>query len=147
MSRTTHILTSLTAVVATLPSVADALTFVQVLSMFHVMTGLLLTFVLLMFVTGIWAYFARLGTWPTHRDNAIKILEMGVSLLAVLVVRLALLRAFQVCTTVMLTILAVVVFLVLAFFIVRSAATRKEKPAARPGARPAGPPAGRPGGK
>lgn len=121
-----------------MPQSADALTFVQVLSLFHVATGLLLTFVMLIFCTGVFVYYARLGTWPSHRDYAIKILEWSVALLSILIILLALLRFFQIYTHTALVILAVIILLVVAIFIVRGAAEAKKKPPARPGVRPPG---------
>ena len=139
MARFNKLLVLGTALAFCAPQSADALTFVQVLSLFHVATGLLLTFVILIFCTGVFVYYARLGTWPSHRDYAIKILEWSVALLSVLIVLLALLRAFQVYTKTMLVILAVVVLLAIAIFIVRGAAAAKSKPHARPTqARPPG---------
>ena len=137
MARFNKLLVLGTALAFCAPQSADALTFVQVLSLLHVATGILLTFVILIFCTGVFVYYARLGTWPSHRDYAIKILEWSVALLSVLI--LALLRAFQVYTKTMLVILAVVVLLAIAIFIVRGAAAAKSKPHARPTqARPPG---------
>ena|SRR3989344_1489442 len=77
------------------PSFASALTLVQVVQLFNIFVGLMLTAALLMFFGGLWVYFARLGTWPSHRDTAIKIMEWGVGILFVLIVILAIVQFFE----------------------------------------------------
>ena len=134
MLRPTTLFRACTLVALALPASADALTFVQILALFHVATGILLTFTLLVFASGVFVYYARLGTWPSHRDNAIKVLEWAVSLLFVLVVLLALLRYFQVYTKITLIIFSVILIIVIAVVLVRTASKKEKKPPA--GGRP-----------
>ena len=63
-----HLIFSTAVANLVLPASADGLTFVQIISLFHVVTGLLLTFSILVFVAGFFVYLSRLGTWLTHRD-------------------------------------------------------------------------------
>ena len=80
---------------ALVPEPALALTLVQVAELFNIFVGLMLTAALLIFFGGLWGYFARLGTWPSDRDQALKVMEWGVAVLFVLVVILAIVQFFQ----------------------------------------------------
>src|SRR3989338_2431657 len=82
------------AVVAT-PLVASAQTFSRVLGVFNVFVGLMLTAALLTYATGFIVWVIRLGTWPSYRTEAIKIMEWSVVILFVLVVLLAIVQFFQ----------------------------------------------------
>jgi hypothetical protein len=118
--------------VACMPAEVSAMTFVQVLQLFNIFVGIFLTATILVFCTGLFVYFARLGTWPSHRDQAIQILEWGVGMLFVLVVLLAIVQWFERHTKVALSILAFVVLMAVIIFIIRAAATggdgkKKEK--------------------
>lgn len=77
------------------PLSAHALTLVQVTELFNVFVGLMLTVGLLIYFAGLGLYFSRLGTWPNHRDKAIKIMEWGVAVLFVLIVILIVAQYFQ----------------------------------------------------
>ncbi len=115
-----------------MPTVASAMTFVQVLQLFNIFVGLFLTVTIIVFCTGVFVYFARLGTWPSHRDEAIKILVWAVSMLFVLVVLLAIVQWFERHTKTALLILATAIVFVVLGFIIRAAATgggekKKEK--------------------
>src|SRR3989338_1706951 len=121
--------------VACMPTVASAMTFVQVLQLFNIFVGLFLTVTILVFCTGAFVYFARLGTWPSHRDQAIKILAWAVVMLFVLVVLLAIVQWFERHTKTALFILAFAIVVVVLGFIIRAAATgggakKEKKPAA-----------------
>ena len=119
------------------------MTFVQFLGLFHLFVGLYLAVTLGIFALGLFVYFARLNTWPSHRDLAIRILEWAVVMLFVLVVLLGVVQFFQNYPSIALTILVVVLVIIAAILIIRVAVGAKKKaPPARPGARP-GAPAGR----
>lgn len=126
--------------VACVPTTVSAVTFVQALQVFNIFVGLFLTVTILVFCTGIFVYFARLGTWPSHRDQAIQILEWAVGMLFVLVVLLAIVQWFERHTEVALFILAFVILVVVFGFILYTAATggggkkaeKKEGAAAKP---------------
>ncbi len=61
----------------------------QVLSFFNLFIGLMLVASFLLFVGGFIQYLVRLGTWPTYRDEAIEMMQWGVSVLFTLIVLLA----------------------------------------------------------
>ena len=128
---------ALAAFAALAPSHASALTFVQILGLFHIVVGLLLAFILLIFVTGIGIYVARLNTWPSHREFAIRVLQWAVSMLFMLIILIAIVNFFQQYIGIALTILAFIIILAVAILIVRMAAQSEKKPAkpASPGAK------------
>lgn len=97
------------------------MTFVQAIEFFNVCVGLLLTFTIIVFGAGIIVYIARFGTWPSHRDAAIKVLEWGVTLLFVLVILLAIVQAFEHHTAVALSILAFIILILIAWLVIWAA--------------------------
>ena len=79
-----------------LPALASAeTTFTQVIGLFNIFVGLMLTVALLTSFLGFFLWLCRLGTWPTYRTEAIKIMEWSVVILFVLVVLLAIVQFFQ----------------------------------------------------
>jgi len=79
-----------------LPALASAeTTFTQVIGLFNIFVGLMLTVALLTYFLGFFLWLCRLGTWPTYRTEAIKIMEWSVVILFVLVVLLAIVQFFQ----------------------------------------------------
>lgn len=85
----------LLAALLILPAKAHALTLTQVAELFNIFVGLMLTVGLLIYFAGLGVYFSRLGTWPNHRDTAIKIMEWGIAILFVLIVILIIVHHFQ----------------------------------------------------
>ena len=88
-------LSTLAICVLALPVIADALTIVQVLNFFNIFVGVMLTASIIVFMGGFGAYIARLGTWPNHRDQALKFMEWGVTMMFVLVVIVAIVQFFD----------------------------------------------------
>ncbi|RJR14147.1 hypothetical protein C4585_00635 [Candidatus Parcubacteria bacterium] len=86
---------ALPALILCIPASANALTLVQVAELFNIFVGLMLTVGILIYVAGLGVYFSRLGTWPNHRDKAIKIMEWGIAVLFVLIVILIIVQHFQ----------------------------------------------------
>ena len=77
------------------PSATDGVSFTQVVGLFNIFVGLMLTVALLTYGLGFALWLCRLGTWPTYRTEAIKIMEWSVVVLFVLVVLLAIVQFFQ----------------------------------------------------
>ncbi|MBI2610780.1 hypothetical protein HYW60_02500 [Candidatus Kaiserbacteria bacterium] len=124
-----------TCTVATLflaPGNVDALTLPQVVGFFHIVVGLVLTGIVLIFVAGFSIYVARFNTWPSYRDAAIRVLEWAIVMLFVLIVVLSIVNAIQHHGSVALPIIAFLIIAVVAFFIIRLIATSKKKPPASP---------------
>lgn len=92
---------------------------------FHVAVGVLLTITILVFLTGLGIYFARLNTWPSHRDHAVIVIEWAVVMLFVLLLLVALLNFFQTKPHIALPILAFIIVVVVAITIVRYATSAK----------------------
>lgn len=122
------------AFVSLLPEPASAVTLVQVFGVFHLFVGLFVTATFFVFVTGVFVYFSRLGTWPTHRDTAIEVMEWGIVMMFVLLVILGLVKFFQHHSAVALLLLGFIVIVAVAFFLIRAAAGggEKKKPVAPP---------------
>jgi len=78
-----------------LPQVASAQTVAQAAGLFNVFVGLMLVSAMLAYGIGFVVWAVRLGTWPTYRTEAIKIMEWSVVILFVLVVLLAIVQFFQ----------------------------------------------------
>lgn len=97
LPRLQHTVTgSLGAAALALPAIANAeTTFTQVIGLFNIFVGLMLTVALLTYGLGFFLWLCRLGTWPTYRTEAIKIMEWSVVILFVLVVLLAIVQFFQ----------------------------------------------------
>lgn len=77
------------------PSAAHAQVLSEVAGLFNIMVGLMLTLSFLMFFGGLGMWFVRLGTYPTYRDEAIKLMTWAVAILFVLAVLLAVVQFVQ----------------------------------------------------
>lgn len=77
------------------PSAAHAQVLSEVAGLFNIMVGLMLTLSFLMFFGGLGMWFVRLGTYPTYRDEAIKLMTWAVVILFVLAVLLAVVQFIQ----------------------------------------------------
>lgn len=113
--------------VVLLPETAGAISTVQLLGVFHLFVGLFITATFFVFASGVFVYFARLGTWPTHRDTAIEVMEWAIVMIFILVVVLGLVQFFQQHSAIALSILAFLVVVIVLVFLLRLAATRKEE--------------------
>ena len=109
------------------PVVASAQTLTKAVGVFNVFVGLMLTAAILTFGTGFVVWIIRLGTWPTYRTEAIKIMEWGVVILFVLVVLLMIVQFFQNHARAATYIVSTIVLILLAFVIIRMAAAKSEK--------------------
>lgn len=79
-----------------LPAIASAqTTFTQAIGLFNVFVGLMLTAAILTYGIAFVMWLVRLGTWPTYRTEAIKIMEWSVVILFVLIVLLSIVQFFQ----------------------------------------------------
>ncbi len=90
-----RLIPSVALFVAMAPAVASAQTLSKTVGFFNVFVGLMLTVAILTYGTGFIVWVVRLGTWPTYRTEAIKIMEWSVVILFVLVVLLGIVQFFQ----------------------------------------------------
>lgn len=126
---------------ALMPTPVFAMTFIQVLGVFHMFVGVFLVAIVLTFASGVFVYFVRLGTWPTHRDTAIEVLEWAISMLFVLIVILGVVRFFESYPYLALLLFGLAVLFVVLIYLLRAfaggGAKKKAPPAGtRPGAAP-----------
>lgn len=127
-----------------MPSSASALTLVQVLGVFHLLVGLFVVVTFFTFATGVFVYIVRLGTWPTHRDTAIKVLEWAIAMMFILILLIALVYLFQSYSRIALTILGVIVIIGVVILIARMASVGGKKKKSPSGAGASPPPGGPP---
>ncbi len=79
-----------------LPSIASAeTTFTQAIGIFNIFVGIMLTVALLTYGLGFILWVVRLGTWPTYRTEAIRVMEWSVAIIFILVLLLAIVQFFQ----------------------------------------------------
>ena len=62
---------------------------------FNIFVGLMLTAALLTYGLGFAMWVIRLGTWPSYRTEAVRVLEWSVAILFVLIVLLMIVQFFQ----------------------------------------------------
>ena len=118
--------------VLALPVCASAeTTFTQAIGIFNVFVGLMLTAALLTYGLGFIVWLCRLGTWPTYRTEAIKIMEWSVVILFVLIVLLAIVQFFQYhpreASYVVSAIVAIIIVWIIVFLASRPAKKKKEE--------------------
>jgi hypothetical protein len=95
-----NLLLILVLVAFTVPGIAVAQSaqstfFTEVTGLFNIFVGLMLTAALLTYGVGTLMWFTRLGTWPSYRTEAIKILEWAVAILFTLVLLLIVVQFFR----------------------------------------------------
>jgi len=111
------------------PWVARAEIVGQVASLFNIFVGLMLTAAILVYGIGFVMWVTRLGTWPTYRTEAIKVLEWSVAILFVLVALLMVVQFFRDHPTASTYVIAGLILLFLAWGVVtimRSSSEKKE---------------------
>lgn len=74
---------------------AQTQTVANIVGVFNVFVGLMLTVALLVYFFGFVLWWTRLGTWPTYRTEAVKVMEWSVAILFSLVVILGIVQFFQ----------------------------------------------------
>lgn len=77
------------------PTLVSAQAISKAIGLFNVFVGVMLTTALLAYGIGFIVWIVRLGTWPSYRTEAIKIMEWSVVILFVLVVLFAIVQYFQ----------------------------------------------------
>lgn len=111
-----------------LPGEASAQTLSSVAGVFNIFVGLMLVAAFLLFFGGLALWGIRLGTFPTHRDQAIRLMQWAVAILFVLVVLLAVAQFVQTHTATAATVLGFVIVALVAWgiFTVASAPAEEE---------------------
>jgi xanthine/uracil permease len=78
-----------------IPSAAHAQVLSQVAGVFNIIVGLMLVASFLLFFGGLAMWVSRLGTYPTNRDEAIRMMQWAVVTLFVLAAFLAISQFIQ----------------------------------------------------
>ena len=105
--------------VAALPWGVEAVSLVQILNLFNMFIGLFLTASILIFFGGLIGYFTRLGSWPSNRDETLKIMQWAVAMLFVLVVLVAIVQAFEEHTLGAMIVLAAIIIVVVVIKVIQ----------------------------
>lgn len=85
----------LPVVVLLAPSAAHAQMLSELAGLFNIIVGLMLVLCFLLFFGGLGMWFVRLGTYPTYRDDAIRLMTWAVAIMFVLAVLLAIVQFIQ----------------------------------------------------
>lgn len=114
-----------------LPTFASAETsLTQAVGVFNVFVGLMLTAALLTYGIGFVIWSTRLGTWPTYRTEAVKIMEWSVVIIFVLVILLGIVQFFQYhprqAAFVVSAILAVIIVWIIVYLAAHSGGKKKD---------------------
>lgn len=67
----------------------------QIVGIFNIFVGVMLTVALMVYAIGFVMWIIRLGTWPSYRTEAIRVMEWSVAILFTLVVLLGIVQFFQ----------------------------------------------------
>jgi len=94
-SRTRRLLRLAPLFILTLPYAASAQSLTQAAGLFNIFVGLMLVAALLTYGLAFVMWVSRLGTWPSNRTEAIKIMEWAVAILFVLIVLLGVVQFFR----------------------------------------------------
>ena len=86
-------------------------------ALFNILVGLMLVMSILMMLGGLGTWYVRLGTWPTYRDDAIKMMQWGVATLFVLVVLLGVAQYVQTHMAVSMMAVGAVVAAIVVYFV------------------------------
>ena len=95
-------------------------TLTQVVGLFNVFVGLMLTVSMLLMGAGILMWGVRLGTWPTYRTEAIDLMEWAVGILFTLILLLLVSQFVQQHTAAAVSVLGIVVLGVVAWLAVKA---------------------------
>ena len=96
------------------------MTLVTIAGVFNILVGLMLVAAVLLMGTGIALWFARLGTWPTYRDDAIALMRWAVVVLFVLIVLLVVVKLVQAYPKATAFLIGVVFFAIVAWLVVNT---------------------------
>lgn len=91
----------------------------QVLGFFNLLVGVMLVISLLLFFGGFTMYLIRIGTWPTYRTQALRIMSWGVAVLFTLVLLLAIQQFLARHVLVTVSIAAFIILLVVLWIVMK----------------------------
>ena len=105
----------------------------QVLGFFNLFVGVMVVISVTLFLGGFIMYLVRLGTWPTYRTEALRLMSWGLSVLFTLVLILVAQQFLARHVLVAVSIAAFIIILIVLWIIMQgvqagSAAKREERP-------------------
>jgi hypothetical protein len=113
------------------PALALGAQISEAVGVFNIFVGLMLTVALLTYGIAFVIWLVRLGTWPTYRTEAVKIMEWSVVILFVLVVILGIVQFFQNHETagayVVSFLIVIAVFWIIIYLAIHSGGKKEEK--------------------
>lgn len=112
-----------------LPALASTTTDLisQLAGLFYIVIGLAVSVSCLLMFGGFVMWLARLGTYPTHRDDAIRIMEWGVATLFTVILVLGAVEFVQTHTSVVLYSIVIAIVLLVGWLIATSVGSGSEK--------------------
>ena len=115
--------------VVLLPSIVSADVLPEFVGLFNIFVGLMLVAAFLSMGAGLVMWAVRLGTYPTYRDEAIKLMSLSVTILFVLIVLLVVVQFVQKHTAAASFALGLVVFAAVVWFLISIATSKSEEKA------------------
>jgi len=97
----------------------------QVVGLFNIFVGLLLTLSVLLMGAGILMWIIRFGTWPSYRDDALVLMEWAVGILFTLILLLLVSQFVQQQTTAAVFILGLIIIAALVWLGIQAAKESK----------------------
>ncbi|MEK7106719.1 MAG: DUF4181 domain-containing protein [Patescibacteria group bacterium] len=125
MTRKISWLRALAAITVLLPASASAMTLVQFFGFLNIFVGLFLTLALILYGAAVIIYTTRYGC--PHRDESLKLIEWGLSILFVLIVLLGIIQYFQRHPANMAYIIGTIVFLLVIGLIIYAYSGEEKK--------------------
>ncbi|MBV9159283.1 MAG: hypothetical protein JO019_01645 [Candidatus Kaiserbacteria bacterium] len=102
-------------------------TFPQFVGLFNIFVGIMLTLSMLILGGGIIMWIVRLGTWPSYREEAIRLLEWAVGILFTLVILLLVAQAVQQHTAGAVFVLGLIIIALIVYFGYQASQASKEE--------------------
>ncbi|MDO8522161.1 MAG: hypothetical protein Q7S08_02650 [bacterium] len=124
-------LQTLATVAIFIPGTASAMTLVRFFGFLNIFVGLFLTLALILYGAAVIVYFTRYGT--PHRDESLKLVEVGLTILFILIVMLGIVQYFQSHPGNMAYIIGTIVFVLVIGLVIYAYSGGKEKKEQPPG--------------
>lgn len=100
----------------------------QVLGFFNLIVGLMVVLSVTLFLGGFIIYLIRLGTWPTYRTQALRIMSWGIAVLFTLIIILAVQQFLARHVLVAVSIAAFIIILVVLWIIIKGYQEGSKRP-------------------
>jgi hypothetical protein len=118
---------ALSAPAALLPGIVSAQALSQVAGIFNMFVGLMLVAAFLLYFGALAGWVARLGAYPSYRDEMIHLMMWAVAILFVLVLLLALIHFVQVYQAAAAFVFGIILFLIIVWIIMTAVTAAPKK--------------------